>query len=119
MTCLYISDGEKNLLKFDESSPDNYNFKNYLFKLNNSIEDPKLYSLIILYLDKKCNSLNNDNFLKRSGKVIGKKLQFHSWGGKRNGKETSKVVIRTPFHSWGGKRNGDNNNILTDEDDLN
>ncbi|XP_059621257.1 leucokinins-like [Phlebotomus argentipes] len=45
---------------------------------------------------------------KRSDeKVVGKKIKFHSWGGKRhlpNLDSGYRIITRTPFHSWGGKR---------------
>ncbi|XP_055677580.1 leucokinins-like [Lutzomyia longipalpis] len=46
---------------------------------------------------------------KRSDeKVVGKKIKFHSWGGKRHQVNLDsgayRIITRTPFHSWGGKR---------------
>ncbi|XP_055716377.1 leucokinins-like isoform X2 [Phlebotomus papatasi] len=51
---------------------------------------------------------NNSGSDKRSDeKVVGKKIKFHSWGGKRhqgNLEGGYRIITRTPFHSWGGKR---------------
>lgn len=42
-------------------------------------------------------------------KVVGKKVKFHSWGGKRTSETGSEAVIPSPsyrakFHSWGGRK---------------
>lgn len=42
-------------------------------------------------------------------KVVGKKVKFHSWGGKRTSETGDDVVIPNPsyrakFHSWGGRK---------------
>lgn len=41
-------------------------------------------------------------------KVVGKKVKFHSWGGKRTS-EGNDVIIPSPsyrakFHAWGGRK---------------
>ena len=42
-------------------------------------------------------------------KVVGKKVKFHSWGGKRTSEISNDVVIPNPsyrakFHAWGGRK---------------
>lgn len=55
--------------------------------------------------------LNGEPVYKRSEneKVVGKKVKFHSWGGKRTSETGSDAVIPSPsyrakFHSWGGRK---------------
>jgi hypothetical protein len=53
--------------------------------------------------------LENLVMTKRGSKMVGTKVKFHSWGGKRNDnaqkdRSNPKIVVRTPFNSWGGKR---------------
>lgn len=52
-------------------------------------------------------SSNSASDKRSDEKVVGKKIKFHSWGGKRhqgNLEGGYRIITRTPFHSWGGKR---------------
>lgn len=81
------------------------------FEIINIVKD-RLFSLELLNkLEGSCIDIENSHdYGKRDGSmVIGKKLKFHSWGGKRGdrlSKEPLKdqVIARSypPFHSWGG-----------------
>lgn len=72
------------------------------------VDDGDLEDALIRNVQKRCQ--DEELVFKRSSgseeKVVGKKIKFHSWGGKRSNEAvlTPKLVNRATFHSWGGKR---------------
>lgn len=75
------------------------------------MNDSELGELILKNFQRRCEEDDSETLFKRSGdeKVVGKKIKFHSWGGKRTIEDfipKVKVANRAPFHSWGGKRGG-------------
>lgn len=97
----------------------------YYQNLINMVNDDTMNEIIMNFMENNCNDFLAQQD-KRSGKVVGKKIKFHSWGGKRNsagaGKfidSQPKMVIRNPFHSWGGKRSYVNNNEMKFDYDEN
>ncbi|KAJ6635963.1 Leucokinin [Pseudolycoriella hygida] len=69
--------------------------------------DLKLGSQLVSLLHAKCCRDALNCLEKREPRTI-KKVKFHSWGGKRDGRngidDVPKIVLRTPFRPWGGKR---------------
>ncbi|GAB0087972.1 hypothetical protein DMENIID0001_023430 [Sergentomyia squamirostris] len=74
------------------------------------IPDPIAMDAIERYLRRSClggGETPPSGDKRGDEKVVGKKIKFHSWGGKRhqlNLDNGYRIITRTPFHSWGGKR---------------
>lgn len=105
----------------DPETADRINLNVYksLYALLAYINKPLLEEALIKQMEFRCRQqllqqqliLDQENVYKRSEneKVVGKKVKFHSWGGKRTGGTGNEDIIPNPsyrakFHSWGGKR---------------
>lgn len=107
----------------DPSSVDRINVNLYksLYALLAYINEPLLEEALLKRMEFRCRlQLQEDGLMlaaednevdpvykrSESEKVVGKKVKFHAWGGKRTG-ETDMIpspVYRAKFHSWGGRK---------------
>lgn len=103
---IYLCNIDPNLEKSTKETATELLFIKRTFE---SLDDAEFKQILFSALTDRLNECYSPDkaaelMIKRD-KVIGQKIRFHSWGGKRNSKERPKVVIRAPvFHSWGGKR---------------
>lgn len=94
----------------------NINVYKSLYALLAYINQPLLEEALMKRMEFRCRQQlqkelllqDQETVYKRSEneKVVGKKVKFHSWGGKRTGEDDiiPNPVYRAKFHSWGGKR---------------